>query len=387
MGIAVALFGMFHMARKRKGDFAPMLTAFVLTGVLFPLMANVAARGPFEISTLERFYMLPTILFCTFLAMGWREILGLLASLTGRLRARQAIRGLLVVVLALLLAMPFYLPLRRTYEHVNLREDVIAEHYARDLLSGMEDGAVIFLGGDIGVELIDFYYRNCVHDRKRVITVIWSFWGLPWYMKHLRKWYPELNLPEDSVAAMPFASNILYFKGWLVEYLVSNNPQVSAFYTMDKRMGLGEDYAYAPSGLCYRIVPPGERLDHEALFATLSQYYESLSWEVYDYSRYEFNRRELFLVQYISMHIHEAALFFRSSQELAKAAVLNTLAYEIYPFQEYEYETADMLEQAGNLGEAAALFEDYAANGSYYDEKTWESLARRERILSWEGAK
>lgn len=386
LGMALALLGAWHMARRRRGDFYPLLVSFLLAGLAFPLLANVSLHGPFERSTIERFYLLPLILLCPFLAMGWQYLLRLLKRGVGLLKVRPGLRRVLVAALVALLAMPFYLPLRRTYDRVQLREDIIPETYIRELLSGIEDGAVLILSGDIPVELVDFYYRNCVPERRQVITIVWSFWGLPWYMEHLRKWYPELDLPKTGETEELFSKRLLYYKGALMEYLMENNPQVPAFYTVEKNLGLRDEYRYVPFGFCYRIVPGDQDLDYGEIYASLTRFYDDLPPVIYELSSYASDRRELFMAHFLAMHVHEAASFFREAGQLERAIAINTVAFNIFPFQEYEFETAEMMYESGNLQEAAALFWDYAASGSYFDRHTWESLVRLEEIERGEGA-
>jgi|GEM_PF-2297398 len=380
LGMALILLGAWLMACQRRGDFYPFFISFILTGLAFPLLANVTLHGPFEVSTIERFFLLPLLLLCPFMAMGWQYVLRFLRQAVGRLNVMPILHRILAMALIALLAMPFYLPLRSTYNQVQLRDDLIPEAYIQELLYGIEDGSVLFLSGDIPVELVDFYYRNCVPERPRVITIAWSFWGLPWYMKHLQSWYPELNLPVTGELEKPFSDRILYYKCRLAEYLMKNNPQVPAFYTVEKNMGFRDDYRYIPHGFCYRIVPADTDLDYEEIYASLNLFYEDLSPVIFKLSGYASNRRELFMAHYLAMHVHEAASFFKESGYLDKAIKINTVAFSIFPFQEYEFETAEMMYQSGYLHEAESLFHDYASSGSYFDRRTWESLIKLEEI-------
>lgn len=385
LGILLALLGMYAMARKRRADFLAFFAAFFLAGVAFPLIANVAIDNPFHASTMERFYLLPTIALAPFAAFGLSEAIAFLVSRTRKLKAREALGGTLAVTLIALLCMPFYLPIKRTYEDVNLRNDLVGETYLDDLLRPLEDDSVLFLSGDVPIQLADYYYRLCVAERKSVTTIIWSFWGLPWYMEHLRKWYPELNLPgEETPVDLP-VERPSYYMTWLLEYLVANNPQFSAFYCIDDKIKLSDDYRFVPAGFAFRVMPSSASVDDEALFRSLADFYGELDPGIYDYSAYGENRRELALVQYISTLINQSASYFRERGQLDRAITLNAMAYTIFPFQEYEFQTAQMYAQLGDRAEALALFEDYIDKGSYLDPKTWEALIKREEIKLEEG--
>ncbi|MDI6831021.1 MAG: DUF2723 domain-containing protein [Actinomycetota bacterium] len=385
LGILLALLGMYAMARKRRGDFYAFFTAFLLAGIGFPLLANVSVTNIFNISTIERFYLLPTIMLAPFVAFGLAETIALIMQNARRLKARKALGSILGVMLVLLLCMPFYLPVRRTYEEVNLRHDLIGESYLENLLQSLEDNAVLFLAGDVPIELVDHYYRQCVKERRNITTIAWSFWGQPWYMEHLRRWHPELDLPdEDTPVALP-AERLNYYKTWLLEYFISNNPQFNAYYTIGK-IELSGDYKSIPSGFAYRILPASESVDDDQLFQALEDFYGGLDLNIYDYSTFGENRRELWLVQLISSLINDCALYFRQRGELEKALAMSAMAYQAYPFPLYEFQAAEMYAELGNLPEAAALYEDYADWSAYWDPKKWESLSRREEMRMEEGS-
>lgn len=384
-GLLVALLGMYAMARRRRGDFAPFFTALLLAGVAFPLLANVTLENAFHISTIERFYLLPTLLLAPFIAFGLAEIAARAKAAAGRLKVRDGVRTALVAALALLLLMPFYLPLKRTYEDVNLRDDLVGERYLQDMLRPLEDHCVLFLYGDVPVELVDFFYKACVPEQRDVTTIAWSFWGLPWYMDHLGKWYPELKLPDDSALADLPIRRSEHYKGWMAEYLMENNPQVSEFYTLSSNLMLSEAYRFIPSGLVSRIVPAGESVDGDALFGSLADFYAGLDPGIYDYARFGENRREQWLIQFISTNIGDSASCFRDLGQLERAAALLTLAYEVYPYQIYEFQAAEMCAELGAREEALALFDDFMSKNPLTDPKTWEALLKKEDILLEEG--
>ncbi|NPV59087.1 MAG: DUF2723 domain-containing protein [Actinobacteria bacterium] len=385
LGILLVLLGMYAMARKRRADFLAFFTVFLLAGVVFPLIANVALSNPFYVSTIERFYLMPTIMLSPFAAFGLAETIEFLKDAAKRMRARKIIQGTLAVSLVLLLCLPFYLPIKRTYEKVNLRNDLIGEGYLEDLIRPIADNSVLFLSGDVPIQLVDYYYQSCVKEKKDITTIIWSFWGQPWYMQHLRKWYPELNLPSEETPVDLQVENASYYRIWLLEHVIENNPQISAYYCIDNKILLSDDYRFVPGGLVYRILPSSESVDDDTLFQSLVDFFGELDPGIYDYSAYGENRRELMLVQYVSTIINQCASYFRDRGQLEKAITFNAMAYTLYPFQEYEFQTAEMYAQIGNWAEASALFEDYVEKGSYLDSKTWEALIKREEINLEEG--
>jgi len=386
LGILLGILGMFRMARRRMGDFLPLMTGFILAGIIFPLMANVELHGPFEISTIERFYLLPTIFFCFFIASGIEQILAWIRKGASRLDLREGLRHGLVIVAVLLIIFPFILPFHRTLDSVNLRNDTIGEAYTDNLLSPIEDGAVLILAGDVPVETVDFYYRMCYENKRDVTTIIWSFWGLPWYMDHLRKWYPELKLPDTNETGDLFAKKGKYYKAWLVDYLIKNNPQVTDFYTIEKNLGIERDYEMLPYGLAYKIVPLDAPIDYDEYAGFLVNYFGNLDRRGLDYPLYGENRREIFLIQYYSMYMNEAVTVLRDNGQLEEASIICASAFETYPFKEYEWKAADIFMEMGSNDNAEEILRDYADRGLYYDEKTWQALIDIEKIEAEKGA-
>lgn len=381
MGIALALLGAYFMYMKRRGDFWPWSLAFATTGIIFPILANVAIVSSFEISTIERFYIMPTIMLCPFIAMGFAETTRNVQRLLKSLQVRERLKKWVFAVFILLLTMPFYLPFPINLRDVNLRGNTFSEKYIQSTLDPLEDGSLLIVHGDVGAQLIDNYYQTCSQNGRRIITIIWPFWLQEWYMKHLEATYPGLVLPDLLLDEPLLSTRFEYYKAWTIEKLIASNPEVTGFYSMRKLDYLSDEYEQVPFGLVYKITPKGETPDPKRLFAFLESFYRGLDRELVDYERWTENRRELFYSLEIAGYVNEASNYFQIMEFNEEAVRLKELSFNIYPYYMLEYQAAELMEKLGNYDEAAALFADFSDKTPLYHEEVWKALMRREELL------
>lgn len=317
-GLLLGILGMFAMARKRPGDFFPLFTGFLLAGVVFNLMANVKLRNSVDISTIERFYLLPIILFAFFIAAGAGVVIGWLRTLLARIHIREDLKRSLAWVIVLLIALPFLLPARTTSADVNLKYDVIGENYIKNLLASLEEGAVVFTQGDIPFELMQ-YHMSASEAKKSVFPIIYPYLLQSWYWKTLALHYPGLRLPSQEDMSVAAGSEAGLFRAWFVDYLIANNPQVPAFYIITRERELQEHFQLIPQGIAYEILPLGQEIDLGAYLQRQRDYWKRFDCRGLDVSFYAENRSEFELTRFIAHYPQQAGFFVAERGDAAAA--------------------------------------------------------------------
>lgn len=378
-GIALGTAGMFHAARKRLGDFLPLFTAFLLTAVVFPLMANVKIRGIFDVATIERFYLLPTIAFLYFVAFGMNALLSAAEKGLSRLPAREDIRRGVLWVISLLVALPFLLPSSSTSVKVNLKYDPLGETYIKDLVHCVEEGSLLFVPGDVPIQLLE-YYKTVLGDHKDLVILIETFITNGWYIKTIRKWYPDLHLPSNREVEEALQYDTLQFRSWLMNYLIDHNPQIPAFYSLTKPRELRENRQFVPWGMCFRILPKDQEIDLDEYRATVVNIWKGLRYDGMDPFFYTENRREMDFSIFLSQYARETGAFMVQHGALEEAVPFFLAAYSMAPAHEYLGDLANIYLRLGRVGDAYRVLEIFVDTGSIYDKEVWKALMKMEDI-------
>ena len=379
-GILLGLAGMYQMARKRIGDFLPLITAFFLTGVLFPMTANVLVTDPFHISTIERFYILPTIIFVVFIAMGIGEILGWLGKVLAYREVRSKLEKGVVLLAALIIAFPFLFLAFDTMDDVNLRDDCFAESYINNLLGSVEEGSMVFTSGDPPIELMDEYHMVTNNYDGEIITVSYPFWGQLWYMDNFRVWHPNMNLPENPESLFYESDTFEEYRARLTYYTIINNPQVPAFYILVQDKELENYVQLLPHGMAYKLLPKDAQIDYGSYYGTLSDYWRNIDRRGLGYTQYSENRRELYMVTVFSNYAKHSGDLFMDTSKPAEAADLYRVALELYPTIETELKLADALLEQDMDNSAEILYRDAIDNTPPSEPILWQTVPALEAL-------
>ncbi|MDY6796142.1 MAG: DUF2723 domain-containing protein [Actinomycetota bacterium] len=383
-GMVLGAIGVFRAARKRFGDFLPLLTAFFFAGIVFPLMANVRLRGIFDVSTIERFYLLPTIIFVYFIGFGAAAVVDWVKGLISSLRAREDLKRGLSWVVVLLVALPFLLPTWTKSAEVNLKYDVLGEVYIDDLVSSVEEGSLIFVQGDVPIELMG-YYETVVEDRKEVILLTYSFLLNGWYIDTVRKYYPDLKLPTKDEIPEFTTDYSLALTSWLVNYIMQNNPQIPSFHILTRVPEIRRTNVMIPWGITFKLPLPGEEIDMDDYYASQVEYWKGFDSSGLDVSFYTDNRREVEVTSFISQYPRETGAFIAENLDPQQALYYYSLAYDIAPAADYLKEIADLYLQMGQPAKAYPYLQAYVDAGSTYDPDVWRALIDLENILAGTG--
>lgn len=373
-GIFLGLLGMVQMARKRLGDFLPLISAFLLGGVAFPLLANVRLSDVFHISTIERFYILPTIIFAVFLAMGIKGVLDWLRRVLSGREYHSVLKRAAYALAAFMISLVFFIPAISTLGDVDLSEDPFAESYTNGLLASVEPGSLVFCAGDPPIELIDEYY-TVMHDyRGEIITISWSFWGQDWYMENIRKWLPELNIPEDPRSLSQEGDSFEEYRARLAYYAILNNQDIPGFYILSQDPELGEYVQLVPKGMAYKILPKGSPLDFDSYFAFQEAYWNGIDRSGLEIYYYRENRREIYMIGVISAYINRSGKLFYDNSLPMQAADMYKVSLEINRTIETELNLAASLLQLGMFDSVGILYRDAIDNMSPKEPLLWETV-------------
>ncbi len=330
-GIALGILGIFYLARKRSGDFWPLFTALVLAGIVFPLMANVKITSTFLIGTIERFYLSPLILYAFFIAGGVAAASGWLRDKISLLDVRKDVVNAVLWVLLLLLALPFLLPTTATADKVSLNYDQVGEAHIENLVASVEEGSVVFLGGDIHIQLME-YYETCVEHEKKIYFLIEPFLANDWYADTVRTWYPDLDFPSPGSLYFDYRDTLQDIKALYVDYLIEHNPQVSGFYLNVKPRYLQKKYQLIPWGITFKILPRDEPLDYISYQRKQLDYWRKFDYRGLDHRFYDSNRREKETAPYMSLFLYETGTVLKDKLPVEKIIYWYIMAGDMFPY-------------------------------------------------------
>lgn len=347
MGFFLGAIGMIHAARKRLGNFVPLICGLLFLGIVFPYLANVKIGGIFQISTVERFYLLPTIVFAFFIADGVAELLMLSRQALKKAELRKDIKAMLLWLLMLLLALPFLLPAKTTATDVSLKYDTVGQTYVHDLLASIDEGSAVFLQGDIAIQLMQLQ-RVLGNADKRAVYLVQPFLLTFWYGKTIEKWYPDFQFPrlEDLLAQGYLRYSTL--RAGFMDYLFVNNAQVPSFHILHKDEDIATAYDLVPWGITYKIAPKGSENDAAQYLKQQIDIWKNIQYGGLEVGFYPQNRREFYLSLHLASFPLAASNYLEKAGLIEEARSFLLLAYTMAPSIEILPALASLEHKAGN---------------------------------------
>ena len=187
-----ALLGMICAYRRCRWYFWFSLLAFIFTGLFFAIISNINLSSLIGGAwVLERFFLLPQVAAAPLAALGVVILANLLASSKSVSESKSLIiiAGALGIVLAVSLA--------TNYRQMDQSRNHLSRNYGEDLLSSLEPGAILFVGGD--PYLLPVIYLASVEKlRPDVVLIAIPLMRAHWYIDQLRARYPDLNIPFEA---------------------------------------------------------------------------------------------------------------------------------------------------------------------------------------------
>ncbi len=346
-GLFIGIVGMVSMARHRKGYFWVFGSGLFMTAFVFTAMANVKITGIFFRATIERFYLLPTILFIPFFAQGIYAIAdaGHWFIFKGKDKDYSKVyRFIIFALLSLIIVIPFY----SNFKYVNMSADYIGESYISNLFLKLPDNAVLLTSGDVTDMLTD-YYLAVEGKRKDVTAVNIDYATAQWYREELRSRCPQLVIPEED-RRIP----------WLLSFIRENLGKAD-FFINYREVNLTTEYLLMPKGISFQILPLDHPYNPSSYWSEANEIWNELDLSGTDLSLYRDNRRESEVIGVYGEFLYHTGNFLSEAgrPDLAtgfyyRAIVLDSRV-PIY-FKKF----AQALEASGMMDQAIEVYNRYA---------------------------
>jgi hypothetical protein len=176
--------------RRERWYFWFVLLAFIFAGPGFVAYANADLSAGPTLFVLERFFLLSHVILAPLIAFGLGLASERLAALLPRLRGQALVA---VTAAALLIALSSVVT---NYPTIDQSQNHVARHLAEDILSTTKPGTLLLVGGD-EVDLPLLYLQTVEGRQLGVKLVLTPLLPGDWYVKQLRRRYPDLNIPFE----------------------------------------------------------------------------------------------------------------------------------------------------------------------------------------------
>jgi len=213
--IFLGLLGVFHGIRRARPLVWMLVVNYLINGEVLTLYLNFTNH---EVRERDYFYFAAFLFFAIFIGMGVAALLRYAAGPEGKTSEQheQQVRRrtndgaespsptgvpvrpgwvpkIAAVLLMLLAALPLLQPNHvKWFEH-DRRGNRIAYEYAKNILAGLDENAIVFTNGDNDTFPI-WYLQEVEHFRRDVTVVNLSLVNLPWYNQQLKRREPPLAM-------------------------------------------------------------------------------------------------------------------------------------------------------------------------------------------------
>lgn len=249
---ALAVLGAVEASRRRRWYLWFVVLTFAAAGPGFVAYANLNLSLQFTLFVLERFFLLPLVLTAPLAAFGVEFLVRTLAEgLPPMARFSRPVVSIATLI-AVIVTGAF------AYPRVDVSHDQIARHYAEDLLTGLDQNAVLLAKGD-EIVLPVAYLQEVEHVRPDITLVILGLLGGDWYVSQLKRRHPELIIPFPRYNAQTAP----------LKALVAANPG-RTIMVLDEPLpddSLSSGYWYYTRGLAEQVLPLAEDRDLPQLAA------------------------------------------------------------------------------------------------------------------------
>ncbi len=346
-GVFIGIVGIVSMARKRRGFFWVLGSGLFMTALVFTAMANVKITGIFFRATIERFYLLPTILFIPFYAQGIVAITecgGWLAAKGAPWDYSKIYRFIVFILVALLIV----IPLLSNYKYVNMSHDYLGESYIANLFLPLSAHAVLLTSGDVPDMLTD-YYILVEKKRPDIIAVNIDYATANWYREELRFRCPDLFIPDEN-RRIP----------WLRSFVRENLGKADLFINY-LEAELTPEFLLLPKGVSFQILPPNFPRNPVSFWSEANEIWSKLDLSGTDLALYRSNRRESELIGVYGEFLYHTGNFLSDAgrPDLATGFYYRAIVLDprvpVY-FKRY----AQALQASGMIDQAKEAYNRYA---------------------------
>lgn len=197
LGFGIGLLGFLEYSRKRVPLSWLLLLMFLFSGIGFVLLANVPKEGVMRRHLLERFYLLPWLIFSIWIGICVRSIL-----------ENLKVKYLLYFIGGLFLILPFNL-LIVNYPRLNESRNYFTYHYGRDLLKTLEPNSIFIASDDTA--LFTLYYLQYVEGMRKDVRLIPTHRPVWNDCEEIRKKWPEIVPPGEKNFGERFVMDIIEY--------------------------------------------------------------------------------------------------------------------------------------------------------------------------------
>jgi len=247
VGPLLAGFGLKQKLKDSKFKWTVLFTLISFTSyvVIFHALASYDLSTPLWYFVIPRFWILPNLLVCLWLGLGFAEA-------TERLdqSRKKRVAGSLAI---LAVGVQVFLH----YREVDRSNDHTLERYGVTILNSVPNRAILLAYGDQEYHAAS-YLQNCEGLRPDVILLNQGTLYNRWNSNRIRLNYPEIKIPDTH-----HRTQLALDSFNLYEFLSANLPQFSVFAIP----GLVEDGSlqdrveYYPYGLISKVVLKGTQID------------------------------------------------------------------------------------------------------------------------------
>jgi len=178
LGFGIGILGFLECSRKRIPASSLFLLMFIFSGIGFVLLSNVPKECLMREYFLEKFYLLPWLVFSIWIGICIRGIL-----------ENLKIKYLFYLAGGMLLVLPFTL-LSINYFHLNENQNYLTYHYGQDLLRTMEPDSIFIASDDTA--LFTLYYLRYVEGMREDVRLIPTHRPVQSDCEKIMKKWPEI---------------------------------------------------------------------------------------------------------------------------------------------------------------------------------------------------
>jgi hypothetical protein len=249
VGIALAALGAGWLGRRRPTEALAILVAFLASGASFVLISSAPFQTELQKGIVERFYILSSVILAIAIGAGFFFVL---ESLRDRLSARTTALIGIGVIVALVGSLAAY-----RWDDVDQTSNRVAENYGRDLLFGLDAGALLITRGDHNYTSL-VYAQHVDGVRPDVIIVEAELLQLRSYIDEMAVRFPAVDFPFKVYS--PDQNS-------LSDFVAANIDGFPIYVAGPMPVDVTDEYAEVRAGLVRRLAPLGTSDEYELILS------------------------------------------------------------------------------------------------------------------------
>ena len=276
--LGLGIWGIVDQYTKHRKTFVMLFVTFVVMSLGLIVFLNFSDS---EVRERSYFYSPAFYYFAVFIGIGAGSVLNEIKNFA----ARKGITGSMPIVIpsVVLLALPMFTLSHHYFTH-DRSKNYICQKYARNMLVGLEQNAIVYTNGDNDTFPL-WYIQEVENYRKDVRVVNLSLLNTPWYIEQLRDNEPKIaitwsNEEIDRLEPIPTNDGWVLVRDIAVQHILKNNMRNRPIYfavTIPPETFAPYREYLDMEGLVYRVVPKkGKNMVN-------AERLEDNIWNKYDY--------------------------------------------------------------------------------------------------------